>query len=701
MVRKVNLAVTSLNQWSMDFSGNCERIKQSIRRCFEMRASYRLGSELEVTGYGCEDHFYENDTILHSWEVLAELLTMNEAKTMICDVGMPIIHKTVRYNCRVIFLHKQIVLIRPKLVCCNEGNFRELRWFVPWLKRKQIDDFVLPDFIQEITGQKTVPIGDAVIQTKDTCIGSEVCEEMFTLETSHCLQAMDGVEIFTNGSGSHFNLRKSERRWKFASAACLRAGGVYMLSNQVGCDGGRLYYDGASLIGLNGELLTVGPQCSFDDVNVTMATVDLDDVTSYRCGISSNSISSSMATTIYPRVSLSEFSLSVTPCDPLLSLSPVIPWKSYKPEEEISMAGAGWLWDYLRRSGQSGFFLPLSGGVDSSSVACIVFSMCSRLYEEIESGNKQVICDVRKVVNDESFIVTSPEQLCNKILTTCYMASENSSVVTRQRSASLATRINSNHMNINIDGVVHAVLMVFTAATGFIPRFKARDGSIRENLALQNIQARSRMVLAYLFAQLMQWVRGNPGGLLVLGSSNVDESLRGYYTKYDCSSADLNPIGGISKTDLRSFIIYFSDKYNVPEIKEIVEATPTAELEPLEQGKIAQTDEADMGMTYDELSTFGKLRKISMCGPYSMFMKLVTLWKDKCTPSQVAEKVKHFFVTNSINRHKMTTLTPSMHAENYSPDDNRFDLRPFLYNAKWPWQFRKIDDVAQKLESKV
>ena len=34
---------------------------------------------------------------------------------------------------------------------------------------------------------------------------------------------------------------------------------------------------------------------------------------------------------------------------------------------------------------------------------------------------------------------------------------------------------------------------------------------------------------------------------MVLGSANLDECLRGYFTKYDCSSADLNPIGGISK----------------------------------------------------------------------------------------------------------------------------------------------------------
>lgn len=39
------------------------------------------------------------------------------------------------------------------------------------------------------------------------------------------------------------------------------------------------------------------------------------------------------------------------------------------------------------------------------------------------------------------------------------------------------------------------------------------------------LQARIRMVLAYLFAQLTLWARGMPGGLLVLGSANVDERL--------------------------------------------------------------------------------------------------------------------------------------------------------------------------------
>lgn len=57
--------------------------------------------------------------------------------------------------------------------------------------------------------------------------------------------------------------------------------------------------------------------------------------------------------------------------------------------------------------------------------------------------------------------------------------------------------------------------------------------------------------------------------------------------------------------------------------------------------------------------------------------------------------MKRFFSKYSMNRHKMTTLTPAYHAESYSPDDNRFDLRPFLYHVGWPWQFRCIENQVR------
>lgn len=61
--------------------------------------------------------------------------------------------------------------------------------------------------------------------------------------------------------------------------------------------------------------------------------------------------------------------------------------------------------------------------------------------------------------------------------------------------------------------------------------FQVDGGSNIENLGLQNIQARIRMVLAFMLASLLPWVHSKPGFYLVLGSSNVDEALRGYLTK--------------------------------------------------------------------------------------------------------------------------------------------------------------------------
>jgi len=54
-----------------------------------------------------------------------------------------------------------------------------------------------------------------------------------------------------------------------------------------------------------------------------------------------------------------------------------------------------------------------------------------------------------------------------------------------------------------------------------------------------------------------------------------------------------------------------------------------------------QLDEEDMGMTYAELGIFGKLRKISRCGPVKMYLKLLEIWKE-LTPSEIATKVSVF-----------------------------------------------------------
>ncbi|KAK1129292.1 hypothetical protein K0M31_020420 [Melipona bicolor] len=707
MGRTVTVAVCSLNQWALDFEGNSRRILQSIQEAKDAGATYRSGPELEISSYSCEDHFYESDTLLHSWEVLATILKSPVTEDMLIDVGMPVMHKNVTYNCRVAFLNRRILLIRPKMQMCEDGNYRESRWFSPWTKERTVEDYFLPRMISQITNQTVVPFGDAVISTRDTCVGFEICEELWNPMSNHIPMCLDGVEIIANGSGSYFELRKAYVTVDLVKSATFKSGGCYMFSNLRGCDGSRLYFNGGSSITLNGQILNRGKQFALDEVEVIVATFDLEDIRSYRNNIRSRSHVAARQPS-YPRVKV-DFALT---SDNLISTPPnrpidvdLGPYENenttgklvyHTPDEEISMAPACWLWDYLRRSCQGGFFLPLSGGVDSASSACMVYSMCDMIVDSVNKGDTQVLSDIRKIVGDCEYVPTDPKQLCNTLLVTCYMGTENSSSETKARATELASQIGSYHHSIVIDVAVSAILTIFQQVTKLTPRFKVQGGSPRENLALQNIQARLRMVIAYLFAQLMLWVRGRPGGLLVLGSSNVDEALRGYFTKYDCSSADINPIGGIAKNDLKLFLSYFRKKHGITALDKILDAPATAELEPLQGGQLAQLDEVDMGMTYKELGTFGRLRKQDCAGPFTMFCRLVHMW-DKCSSKEVADKVKHFYRCYAINRHKMTILTPSCHAETYSPDDNRFDHRPFLYNHTWKWQFNAIDEQVKRL----
>lgn len=57
-----------------------------------------------------------------------------------------------------------------------------------------------------------VPFGDAVLQTDEAMIGSEICEELWAPISSHLKLALDGVEIIANPSGSHHQLRKVDKR---------------------------------------------------------------------------------------------------------------------------------------------------------------------------------------------------------------------------------------------------------------------------------------------------------------------------------------------------------------------------------------------------------------------------------------------------------------------------------------------------------
>jgi NAD+ synthase len=99
-----------------------------------------------------------------------------------------------------------------------------------------------------------------------------------------------------------------------------------------------------------------------------------------------------------------------------------------------------------------------------------------------------------------------------------------------------------------------------------------------------NIMARMRMVVLYDYSAKLN--------ALVIGTGNKTEILLGYTTLFGDSACALNPVGDLYKTQLRSLAKYLS----VPE--SILNKKPSADLWK------NQTDEGEMGITYDEVDKY-------------------------------------------------------------------------------------------------
>jgi NAD+ synthase len=104
------------------------------------------------------------------------------------------------------------------------------------------------------------------------------------------------------------------------------------------------------------------------------------------------------------------------------------------------------------------------------------------------------------------------------------------------------------------------------------------------HLAGANLKPRLRMLALYYLATQLNY--------LVVGTGNRSEISIGYFTKYGDGAADILPLGNLVKNQVRELAVYL----DIP--KEIIQKPPSAGL------WAGQTDEEEMGITYDELDRY-------------------------------------------------------------------------------------------------
>ena len=102
-----------------------------------------------------------------------------------------------------------------------------------------------------------------------------------------------------------------------------------------------------------------------------------------------------------------------------------------------------------------------------------------------------------------------------------------------------------------------------------------------KGLAKNNLKPRLRMLILYYFANKLNY--------LVCGTGNKSELMVGYFTKHGDGGVDILPIGGLLKKQVRAL----AEELGIP--GNIINKPPSAGLWH------GQTDEGEMGITYNEL----------------------------------------------------------------------------------------------------
>ncbi|SCN59819.1 glutamine-dependent NAD(+) synthetase, putative [Plasmodium chabaudi chabaudi] len=487
-------------------------------------------------------------------------------------------------------------------------------------------------------------------------------------------------------------------------------------SNNFGCDNYLYMFDGFSFIAKNSQVLTKNGRYSFCEVQVASVKVEIDSkrgenkvgkepIFTYNKDIplsiecSKDTLSKNLLD-IFNINKYAESNKNLTElfrnhhCDDMQNdgESKTESHSCYifngKVErlhniyEELSFNCSMFLWHILHLSKAKGFALALSGGIDSAFCACMVYVLSTMLeiqMKEVDDDTKHDDINKEMFSNKlKNLLINKPckKSICNQLLNTLSMPSKNNSPETKYFCEELSKAINSYHNVYCIDDIYS---FFKNAGENFLNeklKFKSENGTSYHDLCLQNIQSRSRMVMLYFFNTLIcqkKYAQYNMYNefLITLATGNLDESILGYFTKYDCSSGDIDIIGNVSKILIKETMCYIANSpiFDLQILNKINSYSPSAELKPLENKQI---DENELNLKFVEIKLLTILKNKFSLGPSSMYYYLSQYFWPNMSKSDIFDKIQIFFTKIYKNIHKLFILPPSLQNESCAINMNNF-----------------------------
>ncbi|MFN3598696.1 MAG: NAD+ synthase [Aquificaceae bacterium] len=477
----LNLALAQIDPTVGDIEGNLKKIKEFWQEA-EGKSHMVIFPELSLCGYPPEDLLLRLDFLKACHKALEDLIEFSSKMSSLVVIGMPYYEKDL-YNALFVLSGGKVLGVYKKTFLPNYSVFDEKRYF-----RK---------------GGKPL-----IVEIDDLKMGFSICEDIWHPDGWERFYALQGCEVLININASPYYFGKYEFKENFLKARAEDNLAYVLYVNLVGGQD-ELVFDGRSLV-VSPEGKVLARAKAFEE-DLLILSLDIEEIRRKR-----------LTDLRLREREFQEVERVSIPFMPERDKVPPRLEESPKGEEEIYKAITLAIRDYVEKNHFKRVLIGLSGGIDSSLVACLA----------VDALGKERVVGV-------------------------FMPSPFTSLESKEDAYQLAK-------NLQIEIIEYPIRDIYEK---YLDLFEPKDITVAE----ENLQARIRAnILFYL---------SNKYGWLVLSTSNKSESAVGYSTIYGDMAGGFAPIKDLYKTYVYRLAYYRNTiEPLIPE--RVLTKAPTAELRP-------------------------------------------------------------------------------------------------------------------------
>lgn len=513
---------------------NAEQIIALWRQAEQEDADFLLFPELCLTGYSCQDLFYQDALHRAALDALLSLVDFSRDYSSFAVVGMPLLYNTNLYNVAVLLGRGKIYGVVPKIYLPSSQEYYEYRWF-----RSGKD--ILATTIS-LAGYRDIPFGADLLfydaQFPAVQVGIEICEDLWNPLPPSSEMAVAGATLLLNLSSSNELLGKAAYRRELVKHQSARTISAYAYASAgVWESTTDTVFAGHLLIAENGELLKESSRFSLQGTFI-IADVDLERIVHDR--LYHTSFRLAEAHRKYRRIplSLAEKSWKQKTLYRSLSRTPFVPEDPQQRAlhcKEIFSIQTSALARRLLHTDLRHVFIGVSGGLDST----LALLVAVKAYELLNWER----------TNIHAVVMPGP----------------GSSERTQQNAQKLAEYLG---VSVQVISITPAVLQHLQ---------DIQHSLETADVTVENAQARER-------TQILMDLANKYGGIVV-GTGDLSELALGWCTYNGDHMAMYNVNAGVPKTLVRYLIHWcaeeqFKDEPVAPILFDILATPITPELIP-------------------------------------------------------------------------------------------------------------------------